>query len=87
LRGTAEAKDGTSPTSRIVQALKKGERMLKKTTNNPTNPSRKTRICPWCYKQFKDGTAFGGHSNKHLSEPNYRMIKEVSKILERSWVE
>ena len=87
LRGTAEAKDDTSPTFQLIKALVKGKSILRRTIHNPTSPSRKTRMCPWCYKHFKDGASFAGHSNKHRSEPNYRTIKEVAKILEKSWFE
>jgi len=84
LRNTHEATDYGTKTARVVRALEFGKRKLISSTD-VIDRERKGRICPFCLEQFRDGSSFGGHSRSHVSEPNYRLMKEVSRIAERDW--
>ena len=85
LRKTAEAKDPSSFTSKMIALLDKGEKILKANIHNPSSPGKKRRICPFCRQHFREASSFSGHVRLHSAVENYKIIKECSKIIESDW--
>lgn len=85
LRETAQAKDPSSFTSKMIAVLEKGEKILKANIHNPSSPGKKRRICPFCRQHFRDASSYSGHVRLHSAVENYKTIKECSKIIESDW--
>jgi len=85
LRKTAEARDPSSFTSKMIILLEKGEKILKANIHNPSSPGKKRRICPFCRQHFREASSYSGHVSLHSAVENYKTIKECSKIIESDW--
>ena len=85
LKKTAQAKDPSSFTSKMIAVLEKGEKILKANIHNPSSPGKKRRICPFCRQHFRDASSYSGHVRLHSTVENYKIIKEIAKIVESDW--
>ena len=85
LRKTAQAKDPSSFTSKMIAVLEKGEKILKANIHNPSSPGKRRRICPFCRQHFREASSYTGHVRLHSTVENFKTIKEIAKIAESDW--
>ena len=85
LRKTAQAKDPSSFTSKMIAVLEKGEKILKANIHNPSSPGKRRRICPFCRQHFREASSYAGHVRLHSTVENFKTIKEIAKIAESDW--
>jgi len=81
LKVTKEAKNVNSPSYRTLSLLRNLHSELTVGYAKPRSHS-KSRTCPFCQQQFKDGYGLGGHIRSHSESPNYNLIREAHKFIE-----
>ena len=80
LKRTSDASTPKSTTCRTIKALRNGIE-----TMNVKHISTKKRTCPFCLKVITELKKVGGHVRTHMHEPNYSLLKDLTKVVVADW--